>query len=82
MACAVSWISADHARYLGRGGVDGFVGDGAIDASFERVLELFYSVHVLRSLWLSGDFQHIANPGYNAARGPVTVLAGRVHTEF
>lgn len=82
MACAVSWISAEHARYLGRGGVDGFIGDGAIDHSFERVLELFYSVHVLSSLWLSADFQHIDNPGYNAARGPVTVLAGRVHTEF
>jgi hypothetical protein len=22
--------------------------------------------------WLSGDYQHIANPGFNAARGPAT----------
>lgn len=82
VACAASWISAEHARYLGRGGVDGFIGDGAIDASFERVLELFYSARVLPSLWLSADFQHIDNPAYNAARGPVSVLAGRVHSEF
>jgi hypothetical protein len=32
--------------------------------------------------WLTGDYQHIANPGFNAARGPVNVFTVRIHGEF
>ena len=39
------WISSIHAKYLGIGGVDGFVGDGAITAAAEKSLDLFYSAH-------------------------------------
>ena len=28
------------------------------------------------------DYQFIANPGYNADRGPVNAFAGRFHTQF
>ncbi len=78
----VGWISDVHARYLGMGGVDGFVGDGGISAAPERVLDLFYSVSLHRSYWLSGDYQHIVGPGFNSARGPVDVLSVRLHGEF
>jgi hypothetical protein len=64
------------------GGVDGFVGDGGISAAPERVLDLFYSVSLHRSYWLSGDYQHIVGPGFNSARGPVDVLSVRLHGEF
>jgi len=37
---------------------------------------------VYRTLALSADYQHISNPAYNADRGPVNVLAGRLHAEF
>jgi high affinity Mn2+ porin len=31
---------------------------------------------------LTFDYQFIANPGYNADRGPANVFAGRVHWQF
>jgi len=31
---------------------------------------------------MSYDFQHVTNPGYNEARGPVSVSAVRFHTDF
>jgi high affinity Mn2+ porin len=31
---------------------------------------------------VSADYQFIANPGYNAARGPVNLFAGRFHATF
>lgn len=79
---SVAWISAEHAEYLKLGGIDGFIGDGALRAGPETVLEVFYSVNVLKVLWLTLDYQHIANPGFNADRGPVDVFSGRLHAEF
>ena len=82
VALGVSWLSQSHIEYLRAGGVDGFIGDGNLDPAAEHVVETFYSVNFLRSLWLTADYQHIQNPAYNAARGPVEVLSGRLHAEF
>jgi len=79
---ASSWISKEHARYLAMGGVDGFVGDGALTKASERVIDLFYSVNFLKAIWLTADYQHLWNPGFNSDRGPVNILSGRVHAEF
>ena len=76
------WISRPHAQYLGMGGIDGFVGDGRIHAGPERVLDAFYSVNLARSYWLAGDYQRIANPGFNRDRGPVDILSVKLHGEF
>ena len=76
------WISDAHKHYLSMGGVDGFVGDGAITAASEKSLDLFYSASFHKIYWLSGDYQHISDPGFNAARGPVNILTVRVHGEF
>jgi hypothetical protein len=81
-AFGVSWISKEHAAYLAQGGVDGFIGDGKIYQAAESVLEVFYSFNVMKSLWLSADYQHISNPAYNADRGPVDIFGGRLHAEF
>jgi len=35
-----------------------------------------------RGFWLSGDLQHINNPGYNRARGPVTFPSVRLHIDL
>lgn len=78
----VGWISAPHADYLARGGVDGFIGDGRLRAAPEMVLDVFYSASVLRWAWLSADYQLIAHPGFNADRGPVHVFGLRAHAEF
>jgi high affinity Mn2+ porin len=78
----MSWISAIHAQYLSMGGIDGFIGDGAIRAAGEGVVEGFYSFNLLKAIWLSGDYQFLWNPGYNADRGPVNIFGVRVHAEF
>jgi hypothetical protein len=79
---AAGWISSQHAKYLNMGGIDGFIGDGRIKARAEHVVDIFYSVNVLHSLWVTADYQHISNPGFNADRGPVNVYGLRVHAEF
>jgi hypothetical protein len=76
------WISGVHAQYLGLGGVDGFVGDGAITRGTETSFDMFYNVHLKKSYWITGDYQHIANPGFNADRGPVNVFTVRIHGEY
>jgi high affinity Mn2+ porin len=78
----MSWISAAHAAYLALGGVDGFVGDGRLQQAGEGIVELFYSYNLLKALWLTGDFQHLWNPGFNADRGPVEIFGVRFHAEF
>ncbi len=79
---AQSWISKDHAAYLNLGGIDGFIGDGKINNKPEQVVDIYYQCHVFSSAWLSVDYQHLTNPGYNADRGPVDIYGGRVHFEF
>ncbi len=76
------WISSVHAEYLGMGGVDGFIGDGRIRQASEGVFEVFYSLGLGSSAWLSADYQRIWNPAYNADRGPVDIFGGRLHVEF
>jgi hypothetical protein len=78
----MSWISQAHAQYLAMGGVDGFIGDGRLRQAAEGVVEAFYSVNLLRAIWLSADYQFLWNPGFNADRGPVNILGARVHAEF
>jgi high affinity Mn2+ porin len=80
---ATSWISGSHARYLAMGGVDGFIGDGALRQAPEGVVELFYSANLLRAFWLAADYQLLWNPGYNADRaGPVHIPGVKLHAEF
>lgn len=79
---AQGWLSDSHVRYLALGGIDGFIGDGKIRYSPEQVVDIFYSYNIWNSLWLSADYQHIANPAYNADRGPVDVYSAKIHLEF
>jgi hypothetical protein len=79
---AAGWISSIHAQYLAMGGIDGFVGDGYLHPGPETVFEIFYSLNLFKAVWLTPDYQHIWNPGFNTDRGPVDVFGGRVHAEF
>jgi hypothetical protein len=78
----MSWISAAHATYLAMGGVDGFVGDGHLQQAGEGIVEAFYGFNIARAIWLSVDYQHLWNPGFNADRGPVDIYGTRIHAEF
>ena len=82
IAYAQNWISTRHAAYLGQGGIDGFIGDGRISYRPEKTFETYYNLNVTRATWLTFDYQRMANPAYNADRGPVTLYGLRFHAEF
>jgi len=79
---AQNWISSAHVNYLNMGGIDNFIGDGRINYKPERAFELYYNINVNKFLWLTVDFQRVADPAYNADRGPVRLYGLRVHAEF
>jgi high affinity Mn2+ porin len=74
-------LSAVHALYLARGGLDFIIGDGRLNYGPEFVWESYYSARVLKALFTTIDAQRIANPGYNRDRGPLWALSLRVHIE-
>ena len=76
------WISQSHADYLKLGGIDGFIGDGDLHQAAEINAEAFYSLNFLHAFWLTGDYQRIWNPAFNADRGPVNVFGLRVHGQY
>ena len=75
-------IVAAHQKYLAVGGLGFLLGDGALTYGHEKIFEGFYTAHLWRGFFASFDLQHINNPGYNKARGPVTVPALRFHVDF
>ena len=75
-------LSADRRRFLAAGGISFFIGDGQLQYKPEKIFEGFYSWAVTKGLWLTGDYQRIQNPAYNASRGPVDVFALRLHARF
>jgi high affinity Mn2+ porin len=75
-------IVAAHQQYLGLGGLGFLLGDGALRYGHEKIVEGFYTAHLWRGFYASFDFQHINNPGYNKARGPVIVPSVRFHVDF
>jgi high affinity Mn2+ porin len=75
-------ISADHQHYLALGGPGFPLGDGALNYGRENIVEAYYNAHLWRGLFAGVDVQHINNPGYNRARGPVWVPGLRFHLEF
>jgi high affinity Mn2+ porin len=75
-------ICKDHQTYLADGGYGFLLGDGGLSYGRENIVESYYTAHVWRGLYVAGDLQHINDPGYNRARGPVLVPSFRAHVEF
>ncbi len=71
-----------HRNYLAAGGQGFFLGDGRLNYSSERIVELFYSFQVAAGAWLSAGYQRIANPGYNQDRGPASFYGLRFHANM
>jgi len=82
IALARNGLSSSHRDYLAAGGLGFFLGDGRLSYRPEQIVETFYRLALTRALALSLDFQRIANPGYNADRGPARVGSLRLHAEF
>jgi hypothetical protein len=81
-AFVANGIVAAHQQYLAMGGLGFLLGDGGLTYGQEKIVEGFYTAHLWRGFSVSYDFQHVNNPGYNQARGPVAISAFRFHTEF
>jgi len=75
-------LSRDRRDYLQAGGISFFIGDGKIRYRPEIILESYYNWNVAKHTWFTADYQHIANPAYNADRGPVEVFGLRLHFEY
>jgi high affinity Mn2+ porin len=82
VAFVANGIVAAHQQYLALGGLGFILGDGGLSYGPEKIVEVFYTAHLWRGFFASFDLQHINNPGYNMARGPVTVGGLRFHTDF
>ena len=82
VAAVVNDISAAHAAYFNAGGLTALLGDGKLPhPGPEEIIETYYNLPV--SSWrITADYQFIVNPGYNEDRGPVSVIAVRVHSQF
>jgi high affinity Mn2+ porin len=77
---AVSHSARD---FLAAGGLGILVGDGRLmHYRNEEVAEAYYGAALTGTAQLTLDYQIIANPAYNADRGPVSVLGLRLHAQF
>jgi high affinity Mn2+ porin len=76
-------ISAERERYLNAGGLGILVGDGKLPhPGPEEIVETYYEVALLARVHLTLDYQWVNNPAYNRDRGPVSIVAVRLHAQL
>lgn len=82
VAFALNDISRAHQRFLAAGGNGIIIGDGALRAAAEEILEVYYDWRF--TSWLHGavDYQFVQHPAYNRDRGPVSLFAIRLRANF
>jgi high affinity Mn2+ porin len=81
IGAAVNDISRAEAKFFAAGGTGIFAGDGRINAAPEAVVETYYSLS-LAPATLTLDYQFVADPAFNQDRGPVSVVALRLHFDL
>jgi high affinity Mn2+ porin len=79
---AVEGLSAEARSFFGAGGMGIVVGDGRMNYRLEQVMEAYYSLGLDKKTSLTFDYQFVANPAYNADRGPISIYGLRVHAEI
>jgi high affinity Mn2+ porin len=83
LAFVSNGISAGHREFLNIGGYGFMIGDGKLpNYTRENIIELFYEVKLFEQLFATIDYQFVSHPAYNLDRGPVSLLAARVHIQF
>jgi high affinity Mn2+ porin len=82
LAGVINTITKQHQAYFAAGGYSALIGDGMLPhPGPEEILEAYYTLPIY-SWQLTFDYQFIVNPAYNRDRGPVSVIASRLHTQF
>jgi len=82
MAGLIEGLSGEARAYFAAGGLGILIGDGALSYQPEKILETYYSYSLNSWAALTFDYQFVADPAYNADRGPVHIFSGRLHAEF
>jgi high affinity Mn2+ porin len=83
IAAVKNAISGVREAYLNAGGLGILIGDGQLPhPGPEQIIESYYSAAVFNFARLSLDYQWIDHPAYNRDRGPVSVIAVRLHAQF
>lgn len=75
-------ISLPHREYLRKGGYGFIIGDGNLHYGAEQIWELYYACNIVKNIFISPGYQYINRPAYNADRGPVHIIAVRLHMEW
>ncbi len=83
LAATVNAISSAARSYFAAGGLGILIGDGELPHySGEKIVETFYSMRVVEHFTVGADYQYVVDPAYNRDRGPVSIVALRLHGEF
>ncbi len=82
LAGIVNGISRVQQQFFADGGLGILAGDGALSYGLEKTLETYYKAQIWKNIYATADYQYVADPAYNAARGPVSILSMRFHWEF
>ena len=82
LAGVIEGLSSEARAYFAAGGIGILLGDGALNYRPEKLLETYYSYNLNKWSWVTFDYQFVADPGYNADRGPVHIFSGRFHAQF
>ena len=82
IAAVVNGLSKDHRDYLSSGGYGFLIGDGRLNYGTENIIESYYSFNAIKNLFISPDYQFVIHPGYNKDRGPVHIVALRLHYQL
>src|SRR5262244_1673239 len=79
LAGAINALSPDHRDFIAAGGLGILIGDGQLSYRPEKILETYYAVALTHGTTLTFDYQFVADPAYNAERGPVSIFALRLN---
>ncbi len=82
LAYVTSGASASAQKFLEAGGLDILSGDGALRYGSEKVTEAYYSFAAWKNVYVTPDFEFVANPAFNRSRGPVPIGGVRFHWQF
>jgi high affinity Mn2+ porin len=82
-AGVINGISTVHEAFLNAGGTGILAGDGKLPhPGPEAIFETFYDLALAKAAHLSFDYQFVNNPAYNRDRGPVSIVAARLHLQY
>jgi high affinity Mn2+ porin len=82
LAGAINGLSAPAQEYFAAGGIGILIGDGDLSYTPERIAETYYKVGLGALAAITFDYQRLAYPAYNLARGPVSIFGIRYHVQW